>query len=293
MEPHNYTALVTDDSFELWGPVQDPERAIDAAAKVAGLPVNKGKMNYALLGGGFGRKGLPDYVIQAVQIAKAMKGTPVKMLWTREETTRHGFYRPSTLAKLVGGLDAAGNLNAWTYRIVAQSPLGFMSWAGAEVLLYVVPNVTVDFSLRNTHVPLGPFRGVGYTQNCFFHQCFLDELAVVAGKDAYTFQRGLLDPDKIPANADNRDDKVRKTANIRRVMDEVVKKAEWTKPLGPNRGRGLAIEEEAGSHVGVVVEVTLDGVGWFKVDRVVIAADTGYLVNPDNATSQLEGSVAF
>ena len=301
LEPMNCTALVTDDRFEVWAPTQSPEAAIDTASKIVGLPIPKGRLNITFIGGGFGRRLRQDYVSQALQIAKAMKGTPVKLIVSREETTRHGFYRPSTLGKLRGGLDANGNLIAWSHRIVGHAEGEALATYGADQLLYSIPNMHVDFVHQPSHVPTGALRSVAFGQNTFATQSFKDELARAAGKDPYQFSRALLDPAKTLATVTRNGPKVvqerltaqDRTLRLRNALDEVAKKSDWGKPLGPNRGRGLALEEETMSFFAVVAEVTLDGSGWFSLDRVVVAGDPGYLVNPYNATAQVEGAVAF
>jgi isoquinoline 1-oxidoreductase beta subunit len=297
MEPMNCTALVTAKRFEVWAPTQDPERAIKVAANAANLPINKGELHVTLLGGGFGRRLEQDFVSQAVQIAKAMRGTPVKLLWTREQTTRHGFYRSSSVSRVCGGFDANGELIAWSHRIVAHSESKTRSTLGADSLLYAIPNIQVDLVVKKSHVPEGALRGVALGQNCFEVQGFMDELAKAAGKDSYNFQRALLDPEKMPADSPKRahDGITARTraAHLRKVLDEVARRSDWGRPLRRNQGRGLAVHEQAYAFWAVVAEVTLDGTGWFKVDRVVVVGDPGILVNPANATAQVEGSVAF
>ena len=280
MEPMTCAAIVTDDGFEVWAPTQGPEQTINVAARMAGFPIEKGRINIVLLGGGFGRRSLQDYTSQTVQIAKVMKGTPIKMISTREETTRHGFYRQASLSKVQGGLDASGKPIAWSQRIVGSAP-NFLT-TGSELEWYTIPNILVDSALRPSPVPLGNFRSVGNGHTCFFHQSFFHELAHAAGKDAYTFQRALM--------MDN--DRGRQMVA---VFDAAAQKSDWGKPLGPNRGRGIALDYKvnANTAMATVVEVTLDSDGWFKVDRVVCAADTGWVVNPDNAIYQVEGSVAY
>jgi len=295
MEPINCTALVTDDSFEVWAPTQVPEGALAVAAEVAGLPVSKGDLHVTQIGGGFGRRLNSDFVAQAVQIAKAMKGTPVKLLWSREETTRHGFYRPANLSRFRGALDSDGRIASWTHRIVAPSDSKILGQLGSSRFVHAIPNMLVDLVVRPCHVPEGQMRGVGVTTHAFTTQCFMDELARAAGKDPYKFQRALLDPDRVPAERSkpNKPSPRSRAIRLRAVLDEAARKAGWGDRLGPNRGRGIAALEYADAFFTVVVEVTLDGKGWFKTDRVVVAADPGFLVNPDGAEAQVEGSVVF
>jgi isoquinoline 1-oxidoreductase beta subunit len=302
MEPMNCTALVTDNDFEVWAPTQVPEQAISVAARVANLPVSKGNLHITQIGGGFGRRQESDFVAQAVAIATAMKGTPIKLLWSREDTTRHGFYRPTGLSRVRGALDANGNIAAWSHRIVAPSSDRVRTQFGSDSLLYAIPNILVDFVVRPSHVPEGQMRGVGFATHGFVTQSFVDELARAGGKNPYDFQRELLNPDKTPAAVPTGTVEGQITHNIsprsratrlRVVLDEAALRAGWREPLGPNRGRGIATVEEADAFYAVVVEVTLDMKGWFRVDRVVVAGDPSFLVNPDNANAQVEGSVAF
>jgi CO/xanthine dehydrogenase Mo-binding subunit len=300
MEPMNCTALVTDDRFEVWAPTQVPETAIGIAAEAAGMDVSRGELHPTLMGGGFGRRQNSDYVRQAVLIAKAMKGTPVKLIWSREDTTRHGPFRPTSLSRLRAALDADGQPTAWWHRIVAHSISPVQSTYGADALLYAVPNMRVDLAIRELRVPEAPMRGVAFSMNAFVTQSFIDELAAAAGADPYAFQRALLEPsrmhDYVPPSVFPDFEELApgvRAARLRAVLDEAASKASWSEPLGPNRGRGIAVNEEGTSYFAAVVEVTLDGEGWFSVDRVVVAGDPGFLVNPDIAEAQVEGSVAF
>jgi isoquinoline 1-oxidoreductase subunit beta len=299
MEPLNCTALVTDDRFEVWAPTQHPEDAIHVAARVAGLPVSKGELHLVQLGGGFGRRIACDFVSQAVQIAGARKGVPIKLVWTREDTMRHSFYRQASLCRFQGGVNLDGKVTAWDHRLVCQYRKEEADGPfGADAILYSIPNVNIEFSVRNSPVPAGPMRGVGYSINCFGIQSFIDELAVFLDRDSYEFQRALLDPVKTPATVPTGYAGAglapsRRAARLRAVLDEGVQRSNWHSALGLNRGRGIAIHEEEGGFYAVVAEVTLDGKGWFAVDRVVVAGDPGRLANPDNARAQIEGSVAF
>jgi isoquinoline 1-oxidoreductase subunit beta len=298
LEPMNCTALVRDNGFEVWAATQVPELAMETAAKVAGFPISRGELHVTFGGGGFGRRLYSDYVSQAVQIAKAMQGTPVKLVWTREETMRHSFYRPASLSRVRGGIDLEGNISAWCHRIVAHADRVEYSSYGADNILYAIPNLLVDLVAMPSHVPTGAMRGIEYAMNCFVTQSFVDELARAAGKDTYQFQKSLLDPHKERADVPKTslDDNLtteERSKRLRTVLDNVAIKANWGEPLGPNRGRGIAAHEEDGSFFAAVVEVTLDGSGWFTVDRVVIVSDPGLLANPDNARAQVEGSIVF
>jgi isoquinoline 1-oxidoreductase beta subunit len=300
MEPMNCTALVTADRFEIWAPTQVPETALQVAAEVAGMDAARGELHVLPMGGGFGRRQVSDYVAQAVEIARAMPGTPVKLLWSREDTTRHGFYRPTSLSRLQAALDAEGRPTAWWHRIAAHSISPVQSTYGADSLVGVVPNMRVELVVRESPVPEAPMRGVAFSMNCFVTQSFLDELAAASGADPYRFRRALLEPARMPAYIPSSilpdfDDLAPafRAERLRAVLDEAATRAGWDRPLPAGRGRGIAVNEEGTSFFAVVAEVTLDGAGWFTVDRVVVAADPGFLVNPDIASAQVEGSVAF
>jgi isoquinoline 1-oxidoreductase beta subunit len=298
MEPINCTALVTEDTFQVWAPTQEPEEAIEVAARIAGMPIVKGELHIANMGGSFGRGQYIDYISQTMQIAAAMKGVPVKLLWSREDTIQHGFFRPTSLSRVRGAIDADGNVTAWWHRVVAHSDSAVRSTLGADSLLYSIPNVRIERVVREALVPEGAMRGVGFAMNCFVTQSFIDELARAIPTDTWTLQRKLLDPETVSPNVPKgqlRDDmppgvRVRR---LRAVLDVCAEKVKWGEPLGPNRGRGIAVNEEASAFYAVAVEVTLDGRGWLAVDRVVVAGDPGFLLHPDNANAQVEGSVAF
>ncbi|HVT45786.1 MAG TPA: molybdopterin cofactor-binding domain-containing protein [Thermoanaerobaculia bacterium] len=302
LEPMNCTALVTRRRFEVWAPTQVPEFAMETAAEAAGMAAGRGILHVTQIGGGFGRRQETDFVAQAVQIARAMRGTPVKLLWSREDTMQHGFYRPASLSRIRAALDGEGNITAWWHRIAAPSTDEVRNRFGSDSLLYAIPNMRVELVSRSSHVPEGQMRGVGFSIHGFVTQSALDELARAAGRDPYELQRTLLDPEKTPAIVPTatlegqitHDLRPReRAARLRAVLDEVAGKSGWGSPLGPGRGRGLAVQEQADAFYAVVVEVTLDGKGWFRVDRVVVAGDPSFLVNPRNAEAQVEGSVAF
>src|SRR6266567_3121624 len=231
MEPLNATALYTADKCEVWTGSQNAEAALAATSEAAGLPVAKCDVHKFLLGGGFGRRGRTDYVTQAVLIAKEMPGTPVKLLWSREEDMLHGSYHPVMQAKLTGALDDKGNLTGLHFRLSGQSilahifpqnlqngkdPLTFQGLApsGEHAFGYDIPNLMIDHAMRNPHVPPGFWRGVNINQNAIFIECFMDELALAAGKDPLEFRRSVMG--KYPKN--------------RAVLDAVAEKIGWGKP---------------------------------------------------------------
>src|SRR5712664_3210656 len=205
LEPMGCTAIVKDGKVDVWTSTQNAEASLANAAATAGVPLENVEVHRVQLGGGFGRRGgAQDFVRQGVMIAKAMEGTPVKMLWTREEDMQHDFYRPASLVRIKAGLDASGNPVAWYARISAPSiistllklplkegvdPQAVVSFADQP---YAIPNVRIEYAQRNPHVPVGFWRTVGHSQNPFMRECFVDELAQAAGKDPYEYRRALL-----------------------------------------------------------------------------------------------------
>ena len=289
MEPMNCTAHVTADKVEVWVPTQNAEAALAAAADAAGVPPSKVEVHVTFLGGGFGRRGaVQDYIRQAVTIAKAV-GRPVNLIWSREEDIQHDFYRPVCLTKFTAGLDAAGQLVALHARVSGQSIMAAFApdqiGPGADLhflegmhdMPYAIPNLLVDYAMRNTHVPVGFWRSVNHTQNAFFKECFLDELAHAAGQDPYQYRRRALNGKPKELN----------------VLDTAAQKAGWGGPLPAGVFRGIALHESYGSHCAEVAEVSVSSKGEVRVHRVVAAIDPGYVVNPATVRAQAESSVVY
>ena len=295
MEPMNATALWTPERCEVWCPTQNGEAALEATAEAAGLPASQCEVYKIHLGGGFGRRGaFHDFVKQAVAIAKQMPGTPVKLLWTREEDMQHGHYHPITKAKLTGGLDANGDLTALHVRISGQSILASVNpnWMqngvdnfvfqgllpdGDHAISYSIPNLLVDHAMRNPPVPPGFWRGVNVNQNAVYMECFMDELAHAAGADPLAFRRKLMaDHPKSLA-----------------VLNAVAEKAGWGTPAPEGIHRGLAVCKAFGSHVAACAEISVSKEGKLRIHRIVAATDPGYAVNPQQIEAQVEGSFVF
>ena len=295
MEPMNATARWTSERCEVWCPTQNGEAALEATVEAAGLPVAKCDVYKLHLGGGFGRRGaFHDFVKQAVAIARQMPGTPIKLLWSREEDMQHGHYHPVTKCKLVGGLDARGNLTGLHIRISGQSILAAVrpQWMkngvdmitfqgfhadGDHAISYKVPNLLVEHAMRNPPVPPGFWRGVNINQNAIYMECFLDELAHAAGQDPLAFRRKLMaDQPKSLA-----------------VLNAVAEKAGWGKSAPKGVHRGLAVVKTFGSYVAACAEVSVDSKGQLKIHRIVAATDPGYAVNPQQIEAQVEGSFVF
>jgi isoquinoline 1-oxidoreductase subunit beta len=287
MEPMNCTALVTPDSCELWVPTQGQTGAQLVASKIAGLPIEKVKVNTTFLGGGFGRRSEQDFVAEAVQLSKAT-GAPVKVIWTREDDMQHDFYRPATLNRLSAALDKKGMPIAWQHQMVGPSIFARVfpssikdgidrtSVEGAANLPYAIPNLQVTWAMENGAVPVGFWRSVGSSQNAYVTECFLDELAAAARKDPYEFRRTLLA--KHPRHLG--------------VLELAANKASWGKPLPSGRTRGIAVAEAFGSYCAQVAEVSVER-GQVRVQRVVCAIDCGMVVNPDTVVAQMESAIVY
>jgi len=290
MEPQNCTAHVTADLVEVWAPTQDGETALAVAADAAGMSPDKVLIHKMMLGGGFGRRGIfQDFVRQAVLIAKAV-GQPVKLVWTREEDIRHDFYRPVAMARMIAGLDANGMPIAWKIRTSGQSIIAAVSprvmqfgvdrnflQGLLEDMPYEVPNYLVDFAMRNSHVPVGVWRSVNHSQNAFFKESFVDEMAFAAGLDPYLFRRRLLAK------------KPRELA----VLEAAAKRAGWGASLPSGTFRGMALHNSQSSICAQVVDASVGADGKVRVHRVVSAIDAGHVVNPLTIELQTESAVVF
>jgi len=305
MEPMNATALFTPAQgdrparCEVWCPTQNGEAALAAAAEAAGLPPAQCDVYKQLLGGGFGRRGASDYVQQAVRLAKAIPGVPIKLLWSREEDMTHGYYHPVTQCRLTAGLDAQGQLTALHMRISGQSILaalfpqavrdgrdpvvfqGLVQGGAEGALGYAIPNLLVDHAMRNPPVRPGFWRGVNLNQNAVYLECFLDEVAHATKQDPLALRQRLLagSPKHLA------------------VLNAVAQRAGWGKPAKPVNGqpvhRGLAQIMGFGSYVAACAEVSVSPQGQLTVHRIVAATDCGHAVNPQQIEAQVEGSFVY
>jgi isoquinoline 1-oxidoreductase subunit beta len=293
MEPFNCTAQVAPDRVDIWAGSQDPENATIDASKVTGVPVEKIYFHNCFLGGGFGRRGNQDDVRQAVAIAKQLDGRPVKVIWSREETTRHGYYRPMRVSRFRAALGPDGTPAAWTTRVVGMDenyPGDEQVLRGLHKLPYFVPNQLFDYHLRKTHVPTGPWTSVGRSQNEFFLETFVDELAHAAGQDPYHYRRALLE-----ANAEFPFAK----AWIQ-VLGAAAEQSGWGQKLPAGTGMGIAIGDSRRlsrteiTICAVVATVSVSQKGEVRVERLDVALDSGpFLVNPLAAERQVEMQVAM
>ena len=288
MEPMNATAHVTADACTVWAPTQNPGGSRAVAARLTGLPVERVTVNTTFLGGGFGRRGQTDYVVDAVEVAKAIGGGPVKVLWTREDDLTHGFYRPNTHNVFRAALDASGKPTAWFTRAVgagllrqrgnvAAGQVDGTSMAGLRDLPYDIPNVRIEWVDKDVGVPVGFWRSVGSSQNAFIVETFVDELAHLAGQDPYEYRRALLG----------------KSLRHKAVLELAATRADWGAPLPAGQGRGIAVCFSYASYAAHVAEVSVADDGAVRVHRLVCAIDCGIAVNPDQVKAQMEGGAVY
>jgi isoquinoline 1-oxidoreductase subunit beta len=296
MEPMNATARYTPEKCEVWCPTQNGEAAFGATLQASGLPADKCEVYKIHLGGGFGRRGaFHDYVTQAVLIAKQMPGTPVKLLWSREEDMAQGRFHPVMQCKLTGGFDAQNNLTALHMRLSGQSILadvfpqnldkgkdpltfqGLMPTGAEHAFGYSIPNLMIDHAMRNPHIKPGFWRGVNINQNCIFIECFMDELAQAVGQDELEFRRKLMS--KHPRNL--------------AVLNAVAERIGWGKPAPQGVYRGLAHMKAFNAYVAAAAEVSVTGGNKIKVHRIVGATDPTYAVNPAQIDRQVAGSFVY
>ncbi len=292
MEPLNCLVDIKKGSCEIWTGSQAQTWDRDAAAKITGLPPEKVSLHTTLLGGGFGRRANPasDFVSEAVHVAKGA-GAPVKVVWTREDDIRGGFYRPMWHSRIAAGFDTEGRPVSWAHTLVGQSILGgtpFMpnpaadwidetSVEGAKELPYTVANIQVDLHSPKQPVPVLWWRSVGHSHTAFAVESFIDEAAHAAKKDPLEYRLSLL-----PA-----------VSRRRGVLELAAKKAGWGSPMPKGHGRGIAAHESFGSFIAYVAELSLDSDSQLRVRKVVCAIDCGEVVNPGIIEAQMESAVAF
>ena len=297
LEPQTATAKWTADSCEAWVPTQDGEASLAAVIAASGLPAEKCNVYKVNLGGGFGRRGaFQDYTTQAVNIAKQMPGTPIKLIWTREEDMTQGRYHPVMMCKMTAAIDDKKNITGLDMRLSGQSilatvrpavvaankgkdPVVFqgLDISGEHGITYNFPNLMIDHAMRNPNVPPGFWRGVNINQNAIFLETFMDEMAEATGMDAVEFRRKHM-------------------ANFPRavaVLDAVANGIGWTKPAKPGVFRGLAQMRSFGSYVAAACELTVKNGNEVEIIRMVAATDPGYAVNPGQIARQVSGSFVY
>jgi isoquinoline 1-oxidoreductase beta subunit len=296
MEMMNATVKLSADKAECWVPTQNLEASLAALSEASGVPLAKCEVYRHDLGGGFGRRGgTQDYVHQAVAIAKEFPDTPVKLIWSREEDQAHDFYRPISVCKMSAGLDEKGELtglhvrssgqsiNAWANPSAIQNGKdrrqlqGWWEEPNDAQLGYTVPNLLIEYVMRNTHVPVGPWRGVNTNQNGLYMECFIEECARAAGKDSLAFRQALM----------------KNHPKHLAVLNAAAEKGNWGKPLPAGVHRGIAQFMGYGSYSAATAEVSVSPRGKLKVHRMVLALNCGHAVNPHQIAAQVEGSVAY
>jgi isoquinoline 1-oxidoreductase beta subunit len=293
MEPMNCVALVTAEGCEIWNGEQFQTVDQGAIAKVLGIAPEQVTLNMLFAGGSFGRRANPasDYLVETVQIARTRTGTPVKLVWAREDDMQAGYFRPAYVHRIRGGLDADGNIIGWQQHIVGQSiakgtpfeagmvkdGIDATSVEGAVNLPYAIPNLSLALTTVENKVPVQWWRSVGSTHTAYVAETFIDELAARAGKDPVELRMQLLT------------DHPRWQA----VLKLAAEKAGWGSSLPEGRGRGVAVHESFNTYVAQVAEVSVQLDGQFRVEKVVCAVDCGVAVNPDVIRAQMEGGIGF
>ena len=296
MEPMNATAQWTPDKCTVWTATQNAEAALATAFPAAGLPIEKCDVIRLNLGGGFGRRSSShDFVRQAVLIAKQFPGTPVKLIWSREQDVLHGTFHPTSMCKLTGALDDKGNVVGLHMRLSGQSILaglrpealvegrdpnvfqGLNAQGPEGQFGYDIPNLLIDHAMRNPPFRPGFWRGVNNNQNAIYLECFIDELAHEAKQDPLEFRRKMMK--NYPKHL--------------AVLNAVAEKAGWGQPTAPGVFRGISQHMGYGSYVAAVAEISVSDKGALKIHRIVAATDCGHVVNPQQVAAQIEGSFAY
>ncbi len=288
MEPMDCVARVDKGRCEIWAPTQNPQWAQKAMSALLGIADKDVIVHTTLLGGGFGRRHLPDFVKEAAQSSKAV-GAPVQVTWTREDDTRFGYFRPASYHVLKGGVDDKGRLSVLGHRVVAPS-ISEQLWpgsvkhgldesavAGLVDMPYAIPHILVEYVMANTPVPIIWWRSVYHSQNPFANECFIDELAAAGGRDPYEFRMEMLAQDP----------------RLRKVIELAAKGAGWGRQLPTGRGLGLACCPGFGSYSAQAAEVSVDRKGAVRVHKVSCAVDCGIVVNPDTVKAQMESGIVY
>jgi len=310
MEPPAATARIVDGRCEVWTATQAPQATRDRVSKRLGLPFDRVTVNVTLLGGGFGRKSKPDYVVEAALLSRAMNGAPVKVTWTREDDVQHGYYHTVSVERLEAGLDAAGKPVAWLHRSVApsiasifgpdsQHEAPFERGMGLANVPFLIPNLRVENPAAQAHTRIGWYRSVSNIPHAFAIQSFVAELAAAAGRDPKDYLLELLgparriDPRTISDSWNYTESPVLyplDTGRLRRVIETAAQQAGWGRKLPAGQGLGIAAHYSFVTYVAAVVQVAVNQKGEIAIPRIDVALDCGPQVNPDRVRSQIEGA---
>lgn len=297
LEPMNCTARVDAAGVEAWAPTQYADEALRIAAYAARRPLKDVKLHLTMSGGGFGRRLSNDFVSQAVQVAAALPGVPIKLIASREETTRRGYYAPVAAARFKGALDARGQVSAWHSHVVyGRSPV---QPYGMSRIPFAIDNVRCEYSSIDSPPPFGWMRGVAHTQSLWMNLGFLGELAAAAGKSSYEMQLALLDEARLARDRVDYDDALARVRRQKTLLETVVQRAGGARHPQAGKGRGIAVTDMSyvpgyrSSCVAMAMDVALDGEGRLQVEKVTAAVDVGLAINPRNVEAQVEGAIAF
>jgi isoquinoline 1-oxidoreductase beta subunit len=311
MEPPSATARISNGQCEVWAPTQAPQATRENVAKRLGLPIEKVTVHVTLLGGGFGRKSKPDFVVEAAILSQQMGGRPVKVVWTREDDLHHDYFHTVSVQRLQAALDAQGKPTAWLHRSVAPTIIStfapdpkhlaaFEQGLGLINVPFDIPNLRIENPPAAAHTRIGWFRSVSNVPHAFAVQSFVAELAAAAGRDHRDYLLDLIgparriDPSALQDSWNHGESPERypvDTGRLRRVIETATREAGWGRKLAPGRGLGLAAHYSFVSYVAAVVEVEVGSRGEIIIPRVDIAFDCGPQVYPDRIRSQLEGAV--
>lgn len=299
MEPQNYIADVQADKAEVWGPTQVPGSVRQRAAEITGLPPNKITVKMTRVGGGFGRRLMADYACEAIYVSKAI-GKPVQVVWTREDDLQHDFYRPAGLFALKAGLDASNRLTAWQLKSTTTSRYTFAGSSSPSWQTEVFPdgfpagfvkNFRMEYTPATSVVPRGAWRAPGHNITAWIDQCFIDEMAHLAGKDPVAFRLELLgEDDKLMPYSDH-GGPVYSTRRLKNVIQRAAEKSNWNQPAPRGVYRGFAAHFMFGAYIAEVVSVSLGPGNAIKVENVLAVADCGLVINRSGAINQLEGGI--
>jgi CO/xanthine dehydrogenase Mo-binding subunit len=301
MEPMNCTVHVKPDGAEVWAPAQGPDWVNGVVAQATGLTPDKVKVHTTYMGGGFGRRYQADFAVEAAQIGKKMTGTPVQLVWSREDDMTHDFYRPASYHRVSGAIDSQGNILAWKHRSTStsiadwwdrKSPPESSELGCTLQMLYIAKNYKLEYLPAQSGVPRAWWRSVEASSIGFVMESYMDELAHAAGADPYEFRIAKLGDGRKIGNPLNPKDTALEADRMKGVLKLAASKADWGSPLAAGQGRGIACHFSFNSYAANVAEVTVSQ-GAVRVNRIVSAVDIGIAVNPEGVRAQVESAIVY